>query len=754
MKKYLQNSPLPSSCGKPQSAINCPVRFASTPPLKRRGINSFSFLLSPFFLLLSPFSTFAVDWSGEKIFNKDSVINYNITFISPVVITVAEGKTVTINGYISGASSAHLLKDGTGTLVFSKTNSYQGQTFFQKGIMRLISTGTFGSSSKIDMYEATKLEIYNESKVILKKLDGSLNSEIYLHSNTSGIIIGSTYTSDDGSGVFNGKITGNGSLEKRGTKTFTLYGSLSYKGHTYINSGKLVLAENASLVNSSGVTLDNNGIFSIEGNRTIKTLNSPSSKCEVSLGSNTLSIGISTTSDDGGGTFCGKITGDGGITKKGTQTFMIKETISTYKGETKIESGKLQLNTLGGIDNSGKVSLTGNAKLEILSGSIFKINNLTGTDNTEFIISSSTALVHLMGSKTTTFSGKFTGSGGTTRYCGTGHLILDGQNECAGELDAFSGTVQLGLGGKNGKWAGNLQVGGGKLVIHGNTTIGKGFYLNTGEIIMDLTAANPSKITVSGSLDAKANTKLSITLSAAVNNYELIKAASGIDGVSIFTLNVPGFPTAKLTANGKQLLFSANNPPVPGNNGKITCTPASTSATLQWSAATDDVTPVKQLRYFVYRSNKDNLSSVAACTANGVLLNPGGTVNITTYDATELTPGATYYFNVVVADADNNRAVYKLVSNKGVGIETVTNDELPITVYPNPTSGQLRITNYELRIDNVEVFDVFGRKVSSNHLIPTSSNHLIDISHFSNGIYFLKITTETGIITKKVLKIQ
>ena len=87
---------------------------------------------------------------------------------------------------------------------------------------------------------------------------------------------------------------------------------------------------------------------------------------------------------------------------------------------------------------------------------------------------------------------------------------------------------------------------------------------------------------------------------------------------------------------------------------------------------------------------------------------------------------------------------------KPLGVETITNDG--ITVYPNPTTGQLRITNYELRIDNVEIYDVMGKKISSHHLITTSSNHLIDISHFTSGIYLLKITTETGAVTKKIIK--
>jgi len=75
-----------------------------------------------------------------------------------------------------------------------------------------------------------------------------------------------------------------------------------------------------------------------------------------------------------------------------------------------------------------------------------------------------------------------------------------------------------------------------------------------------------------------------------------------------------------------------------------------------------------------------------------------------------------------------------------------------ITLHPNPTTGELRIENGELRIENVEIFDVYGRKVSSHHIIPTSSNHLINISHLPVGIYFVRISTEKGEVVKKIVK--
>ena len=36
------------------------------------------------------------------------------------------------------------------------------------------------------------------------------------------------------------------------------------------------------------------------------------------------------------------------------------------------------------------------------------------------------------------------------------------------------------------------------------------------------------------------------------------------------------------------------------------------------------------------------------------------------------------------------------------------------TLYPNPTKGELRITSYELRVANIEVYDISGRKVISH----------------------------------------
>ena len=78
-----------------------------------------------------------------------------------------------------------------------------------------------------------------------------------------------------------------------------------------------------------------------------------------------------------------------------------------------------------------------------------------------------------------------------------------------------------------------------------------------------------------------------------------------------------------------------------------------------------------------------------------------------------------------------------------------------ITVYPNPTTGELRIENGEnnkgINPLVIEIFDIYGRNHTphTSYLTPHTS---LDISHLSSGIYFVKITTEAGIVVKKVVK--
>jgi len=72
-------------------------------------------------------------------------------------------------------------------------------------------------------------------------------------------------------------------------------------------------------------------------------------------------------------------------------------------------------------------------------------------------------------------------------------------------------------------------------------------------------------------------------------------------------------------------------------------------------------------------------------------------------------------------------------------------------VYPNPTTNQLRIKNYELRnraLSVVEVYNVAGQVVFTSAVSALSPETTIDISHLANGMYFLKIDNKVVKIIK------
>jgi hypothetical protein len=81
---------------------------------------------------------------------------------------------------------------------------------------------------------------------------------------------------------------------------------------------------------------------------------------------------------------------------------------------------------------------------------------------------------------------------------------------------------------------------------------------------------------------------------------------------------------------------------------------------------------------------------------------------------------------------------------------TETDNYPSVRVYPNPTEGKLQFTTYNLQFTNIEVFDVFGRKVSN--LTSQISNLFFDITHLPQGMYFVRITTKEGVVTKKIIK--
>lgn len=85
-------------------------------------------------------------------------------------------------------------------------------------------------------------------------------------------------------------------------------------------------------------------------------------------------------------------------------------------------------------------------------------------------------------------------------------------------------------------------------------------------------------------------------------------------------------------------------------------------------------------------------------------------------------------------------------------IHTEEGDETPsVTVSPNPSNGNIKI-DADNKIMSVNIYDLQGEKLYQNTKINSNVIQL-NVSNFNKGIYFLKVQTTSGIITKKFIVI-
>ena len=79
-----------------------------------------------------------------------------------------------------------------------------------------------------------------------------------------------------------------------------------------------------------------------------------------------------------------------------------------------------------------------------------------------------------------------------------------------------------------------------------------------------------------------------------------------------------------------------------------------------------------------------------------------------------------------------------------VGVQDEMVPALPsFSIFPNPTNGKFQVTGSELQVEEVRVFDLLGREVSSGVLN-------IDLSSYPSGIYFVK----AGEYTRKFVLVR
>jgi len=97
-----------------------------------------------------------------------------------------------------------------------------------------------------------------------------------------------------------------------------------------------------------------------------------------------------------------------------------------------------------------------------------------------------------------------------------------------------------------------------------------------------------------------------------------------------------------------------------------------------------------------------------------------------------------------VSSTDDKLAWYENLTILGIN-ENITED---LSIYPNPTNGYLFISSKSIIILKIEVFDILGKILLSEK----ENFNKLDLSHLNSGILFVKIETESGMITRKIIK--
>ena len=122
------------------------------------------------------------------------------------------------------------------------------------------------------------------------------------------------------------------------------------------------------------------------------------------------------------------------------------------------------------------------------------------------------------------------------------------------------------------------------------------------------------------------------------------------------------------------------------------------------------------------------------------------------YTITGLTGNTTYEIQVQANCGDGNLSDWSaslFVTTKNVGINSWL--ENSVALYPNPAREYVDIrVDGDVNVNSMEVYDVYGKLI--NTVMVNENPTRINVSGLADGMYFVRVTTEEGAVTKTFVK--
>ncbi len=129
------------------------------------------------------------------------------------------------------------------------------------------------------------------------------------------------------------------------------------------------------------------------------------------------------------------------------------------------------------------------------------------------------------------------------------------------------------------------------------------------------------------------------------------------------------------------------------------------------------------------------------------------TVNTNQYAISGLTAETNYEVQVQADCGNNNLSDWSETLNVTTLVDGINSYLLnSITLYPNPAKDVVNVqcTLNNVQCVSVEVFDVYGKVINTVNVVENPTR--INVSNLANGMYFVRVTTDEGAVTKTFVK--
>jgi len=332
------------------------------------------------------------------------------------------GNPVTFSGVISG--NGPLIKKGSGDLIFSGNNTYNGGNVLMEGRLSVDADDRLGDNASRLTFDGGTLFVsddFTSSRDIL--LTGSGDIEI-----------------DTGKSLtLSGNMSGTGFFRKRGSGTLVLSGDVDHEGVIHLIEGTLSVSQSRHLGRSvSNLILSGGTLVAASG------FNSP--KSVLLQGDGTVEVGAGDTLS-----LSGVIGGAGSLVKTGSGVLSLGG-FNTYSGRTVLEGGYVEVEedrNLGA--SSAQLHFDGGILRAAHGFSSQRDVSLMGTGEIE------------VATDPLTLSGTLSGTG-SLKISGAGSLVLRGANTYSGGTLLSGGSLSVGVDANLGASSGSLTFDGGALV--------------------------------------------------------------------------------------------------------------------------------------------------------------------------------------------------------------------------------------------------------------------------------------------------